>query len=837
MATKIQSMTAALVLATIAGGALAAPRIVSFGTGPSVTGISADGTVVSGALSGTATRFTIGPNSITASSMAGSSSASHVSDNGLTFAGVIANSGGLGGLSTTATLTARWTASSGAWSNIGLFPTPPGQAASSGVIHNPRGISQTGRYIAGQGYATATNFRGFVWDRDGNAGAGKMYTLTTSGTTTGRALQVSADGSVVLGGEAPNTSNGRAIVYRYDSGTDTYVASYLPNGIDPATNQPYTGTVDNMFMNPAGNIIVGMSFEYNTTLGFPEGWLTRWNWNSGTNTWDRTLLAVPTLGISSWYNNPSCPIAPNFIPVATSDDASRIVGILPHSTCGSFVRGGFIYNSDTGLVQDLYDWMVAQGTPGMSDFAPPAGVNVPPRLGYPADMSNDGNHIIGFGGPQTSGGPAWIWSSVDTGCVTPNVTLNPSNVTFSRCSTFIMNAGAGGSGPLTYQWNKNGNPVFDGPTGTGSSITGTTTSQLRITKPNPNDAGSYTCTITGSCGSATTAAGIATADPAAPQVANDTCATAQEVNEGTFTYNACGAYIDDLMEVNCQPNNGTTADMWYRYTPTFTGDVRISTCGTGYDTVLTAFDICGGNEIACNNDYDTGSATGCSSTRSRIARLAVQQGVPILIRASAVSTITATGQLVIAVAPAAAANDSCYTATTAIVGANPFDTTEATNDSSVSCATTTVARDVWFTFTAPLRGKLRLATCPGTTWNTVVSIHDGCFGAVLACNDNANITNCSTQSIINNFAMSPAQEIKIRVAGNSATAFGTGTLNLSFACAADFNGDTVLDFFDYLDFVAAFSVADPTSDYNSDNTIDFFDYLDFVADFSTGCGN
>ncbi len=54
-------------------------------------------------------------------------------------------------------------------------------------------------------------------------------------------------------------------------------------------------------------------------------------------------------------------------------------------------------------------------------------------------------------------------------------------------------------------------------------------------------------------------------------------------------------------------------------------------------------------------------------------------------------------------------------------------------------------------------------------------------------------------------------------------------------CAADFNADTGVDFFDYLDFVAAFSSNDPAADFNADTVIDFFDYLDFVASFSTGC--
>jgi subtilisin family serine protease len=58
---------------------------------------------------------------------------------------------------------------------------------------------------------------------------------------------------------------------------------------------------------------------------------------------------------------------------------------------------------------------------------------------------------------------------------------------------------------------------------------------------------------------------------------------------------------------------------------------------------------------------------------------------------------------------------------------------------------------------------------------------------------------------------------------------------LSMDCLADYNGDTVADFFDYLDFVAAFSSGSRGADFNGDATIDFFDYLDFVAAFSGGC--
>jgi hypothetical protein len=54
-------------------------------------------------------------------------------------------------------------------------------------------------------------------------------------------------------------------------------------------------------------------------------------------------------------------------------------------------------------------------------------------------------------------------------------------------------------------------------------------------------------------------------------------------------------------------------------------------------------------------------------------------------------------------------------------------------------------------------------------------------------------------------------------------------------CVADFNGDQGVDFFDYLDFVAALDAEDAAADVNGDGTVDFFDYLDFVQAFDAGC--
>jgi Zn-dependent metalloprotease len=63
--------------------------------------------------------------------------------------------------------------------------------------------------------------------------------------------------------------------------------------------------------------------------------------------------------------------------------------------------------------------------------------------------------------------------------------------------------------------------------------------------------------------------------------------------------------------------------------------------------------------------------------------------------------------------------------------------------------------------------------------------------------------------------------------------FNVTRINCAPPCAADWNADGTLDFFDYLDFVADFDSSN--ADFNGDATTDFFDYLDFVAAYDAGC--
>jgi|CXWL01.1.fsa_nt_gi hypothetical protein len=66
--------------------------------------------------------------------------------------------------------------------------------------------------------------------------------------------------------------------------------------------------------------------------------------------------------------------------------------------------------------------------------------------------------------------------------------------------------------------------------------------------------------------------------------------------------------------------------------------------------------------------------------------------------------------------------------------------------------------------------------------------------------------------------------------------FDAVSLSQGGGCAADFNGDGSIDFFDYDDFVACFEAPDcAAADFNHDGSADFFDYDDFVSAFEAGC--
>jgi hypothetical protein len=525
---------------------------------------------------------------------------------------------------------------------------------------------------------------------------------------------------------------------------------------------------------------------------------------------------------SNWGAPPSLSVT------GMSDDGNTIVGTATYSTCGSFMTGGWIWHAADNTLRDWYDYCVSQNVPGVTTYYAPIDANNQPtniglpRLGNPTGINADGTAIVGRqGGTQIvlpSAGP-WIYvANGGATCVAPQFTVQPAaSVSYSLCSSIgvILNVAASGTGPLSFQWYRDsgGGPVAvsDGATGYGSTISGSASVQLRITYPRALDAGTYTCVVTG-CNSQTATSSAAVVAPDSTQVtpANNDCATATAVGEGTFNWNICAAWAN-------QGSSCVTdlASVWYRYTPTFTGNARFQTCASTFDTTITLYDQCNGSQLAngCNDDVGSrglaGVGSSCSATRSVVSSFPVTSGVPIYVRVGAKSfpfstTNSATsGALVISQAPPPPANDTCDHAT--VVSGNSvtaFNLSEATDDFNIgvsadgstsfctpgtSQTATSSNRDIWFILNSPCGGTYTIDTCGSTMTNPMLHVFDNCGSFnLIACNDNvgSGVSGCTSQQArISNLTISGPVLIRVSQSGTgspgTAGTSGSGNLNIS----------------------------------------------------------
>ncbi|MGB0715478.1 MAG: hypothetical protein ACPGXK_06350 [Phycisphaerae bacterium] len=89
---------------------------------------------------------------------------------------------------------------------------------------------------------------------------------------------------------------------------------------------------------------------------------------------------------------------------------------------------------------------------------------------------------------------------------------------------------------------------------------------------------------------------------------NDSCEDSLEVFPGiNMSNNGSAAPIDDD-EASCQPNSNN--DIWFVYNATCDGELLLSTTGSDLqpsnDTVITVYEECGGDEIACDDEGGVG---------------------------------------------------------------------------------------------------------------------------------------------------------------------------------------------------------------------------------------
>ncbi len=229
-----------------------------------------------------------------------------------------------------------------------------------------------------------------------------------------------------------------------------------------------------------------------------------------------------------------------------------------------------------------------------------------------------------------------------------------------------------------------------------------------------------------------------------PPPSNDACTSALALSVGLTSFGST-TYATADGTATCGGSAGP--DVWYRVLTPLTGTLRLDTCGSLYDTVLSVHAFCPGtaaNQIACNDDHTSG-VVGCSNLRDSAMEIPVGGGFTYWVRVAGFQGTT--GGFAFSTAYVAPSNDDCDNAAAYTIGQITGGTLAgATNDGSAACGNAAAGADAWYRFVAPQTGNLRIDTCD-SGFDTVLSVYSACPGTYsteLACNDDAPTGTCTT---------------------------------------------------------------------------------------------
>lgn len=114
----------------------------------------------------------------------------------------------------------------------------------------------------------------------------------------------------------------------------------------------------------------------------------------------------------------------------------------------------------------------------------------------------------------------------------------------------------------------------------------------------------------------------------------DNCADTTVLPPGTYSFDTTAATVDGT--ATCGLSAGSP-DVWFKVTASIAGTLAVTTCTlASFDTVLSAFDSCGGNQLACNDDT--------CGLQSRIS-FPVAAGQTVLIRVCGFNGATGSGSV------------------------------------------------------------------------------------------------------------------------------------------------------------------------------------------------
>lgn len=225
--------------------------------------------------------------------------------------------------------------------------------------------------------------------------------------------------------------------------------------------------------------------------------------------------------------------------------------------------------------------------------------------------------------------------------------------------------------------------------------------------------------------------------------ANDDCANATEIGDGTHAFSSANATGTDIS--SCTSGDGN--DIWFEYVATCSGQVTAGTCSDAdFDTSVSVWAACGGTQLACNDDD-----ANCDGNTSVVTFMATS-GTSYWIRVAGYNGATGTGNLTVSCdgSVTSPVNDNCANATSLTVNAPadcPANAVEGDNSVATQdggdpdCDTTTGQfLDVWYAFNSGDYTTVTINIGVGTMEDLVLEVLDGCAGASVYC-DFGNVTN------------------------------------------------------------------------------------------------
>ncbi len=208
------------------------------------------------------------------------------------------------------------------------------------------------------------------------------------------------------------------------------------------------------------------------------------------------------------------------------------------------------------------------------------------------------------------------------------------------------------------------------------------------------------------------------------QAVNDECVDRTAITVATTAnmYSVDTSTATETLDGSCELVGNNNLDVWYEFTMPVNGNVRITNIPSSVSRSL--YDSCGGTELVCA--FNDGFFFGLTSGTTYVLRIAE--------RADFAGNVDFTIQ-----AFEAAVNDECadrLTITVPTGGTNTysFDSRTASESVDGSCeGSGNQNLDVWYEFTMPVNGNVRITNIPSTVSR---SLYDSCGGTELRCANN-----------------------------------------------------------------------------------------------------